>query len=91
MSQGRMGTLSSRVMIGILIVQDLAVVLLMIILPELNNPEAGLLILGAAALKAVLFLFLMVVVGTRIIPQLCFLCSQWNSRELFLVAITAID
>ncbi|MCB8923985.1 MAG: cation:proton antiporter [Ardenticatenaceae bacterium] len=90
MSQGRMGTLSSRVMIGILIVQDLAVVPLMIILPELNNPEAGLPILGAAALKAVLFLFLMVVVGTRIIPQLVSYVARWNSRELFLVAITAI-
>ncbi|MCB0026757.1 MAG: cation:proton antiporter, partial [Anaerolineales bacterium] len=52
MSQGRMGTLSSRVMIGMLIVQDLAVVPLMIILPELNNPGAGLPILGAAALRA---------------------------------------
>jgi CPA2 family monovalent cation:H+ antiporter-2 len=90
MSQGRMGTLSSRVMIGMLIVQDLAVVPLMIILPELNNPEAGLPILGAAALKAVLFLFLMVVVGTRIIPQLVSYVARWNSRELFLVAITAI-
>lgn len=90
MSQGRMGTLSSRVMIGILIVQDLAVVPLMIILPELNNPGAGLPILGAAALKATLFLVLMVVVGTRMIPQLVSYVARWNSRELFLVAITAI-
>ncbi len=90
MSQGRMGTLSSRVMIGMLIVQDLAVVPLMIILPELNNPGAGLPILGVAALKAALFLALMVVVGTRIIPQLVSYVARWNSRELFLVAITAI-
>src|SRR3712207_2471918 len=34
-NQGRMGTLSSRVMIGMLIVQDLAVVPLIIILPQL--------------------------------------------------------
>ena len=46
--------------------------------------------MGAAALKAVLFLFLMVVVGTRIIPQLVSYVARWNSRELFLVAITAI-
>ena len=44
--QGRMGTLSSRVMIGMLIVQDLAVVPLIIILPQLNDPEAGLPLLG---------------------------------------------
>ncbi len=38
MSQGMLGTLSSRVMIGILIVQDLAVVPLMIMLPQLSVP-----------------------------------------------------
>lgn len=51
MSQGRLGTLSSRVMIGMLIVQDLAVVPLMIILPELNKPGAGLSVLGVRPLR----------------------------------------
>jgi CPA2 family monovalent cation:H+ antiporter-2 len=40
-SQGRLGTMSSRVMLGILVVQDLAVVPLMIILPELGNAGGG--------------------------------------------------
>lgn len=90
MAQGRMGTLSSRVMIGMLIVQDLAVVPLMIILPQMDDPEAGLPILGFAALKAAVFLFLMIFVGTRVIPRLMAYIASWNSRELFLVAITAI-
>lgn len=90
MSQGRMGTLSSRVMIGMLIVQDLAVVPLMIILPQLNNLEEGLGVLGAAALKAALFLILMFLLGTRLIPWLMRHIARWNSRELFLLAITAI-
>jgi len=90
MSQGRLGTLSSRVMIGMLIVQDLAVVPLMIILPQLNQPEAGLSVLGLAALKAALFLFLMIFGGTRVIPRLMARIAAWNSRELFLLAITAI-
>ena len=60
MNQGRMGTLSSRVMIGMLIVQDLAVVPLMIILPEIGDPAAGLPTLGLAALKAVIFLAVMI-------------------------------
>lgn len=38
---GRMGTLSSRVMIGILLIQDLAIVPMLIILPELNNLQQG--------------------------------------------------
>lgn len=90
MNQGRMGTLSSRVMIGMLIVQDLAVAPLMIILPQLNDPEAGLPVLGLAALKAALFLALMIFVGTRVLPRLMAYTAAWNSRELFLLAITAI-
>jgi CPA2 family monovalent cation:H+ antiporter-2 len=90
MNQGRLGTLSSRVMIGMLIVQDLAVVPLMIILPQLNQPGSGLSVLGLAALKAALFLFLMFFVGTRVIPILMARIASWNSRELFLLAITAI-
>ncbi len=90
MSQGRLGTLSSRVMMGMLIVQDLAVVPLMIILPQLNKPDTGLSVLAMAALKASLFLVLMVFGGTRILPRLMVYIVRWNSRELFLLAITAI-
>lgn len=90
MNQGWLGTLSSRVMIGMLIVQDLAVVPLMIILPQLSNLERGLPILGLAALKAVVFLVLMVLVGTRLLPRLIAYTAEWNSRELFILAITAI-
>lgn len=89
-NQGRMGTLSSRVMIGMLIVQDLAVVPLMIILPQLNDPEAGLPLLGWAGLRAALFLLVMFLVGTRLLPWLMRIIASWNSRELFLLAITAI-
>jgi len=39
MARGLMGTLSSRVMIGMLIVQDLAVIPLMIILPQISDPR----------------------------------------------------
>lgn len=89
-SQGRLGTLSSRVMIGMLIVQDLAVIPTMIILPLLDNPEAGLPALGWAAVCAALFLAGMVYVGTRVIPWIMAVVAKWNSRELFLLAVTAL-
>lgn len=89
-SQGHFGTLSSRVMIGMLIVQDLMIVPMMIILPELNNPKASLPILGAAAVKAIIFLILMVAVGTRVIPWIMKYVARWHSRELFLLATTAM-
>jgi CPA2 family monovalent cation:H+ antiporter-2 len=90
MNQGRMGTLSSRVMIGILIVQDLAVVPMLIMLPKLSDPEAGLSSLAIAAVRAGLFLALMILVGTRVIPPILSYIAGWRSRELFVLAITAI-
>jgi len=89
-NQGWMGTLSSRVMIGMLIVQDLAIVPMMIILPQLNNPKAGLLVLGNAAIKAAIFLAAMVLIGFKLIPRLMRYVARWNSRELFILANTAI-
>lgn len=88
--RGHMGTLSSRVMVGILIVQDLAVVPLMIILPQLGHPDTGLAALTTAGLRAALFLILMFFVGTRLLPRLMTYVAAWNSRELFLLANTAI-
>ncbi|NIS10037.1 MAG: portal protein, partial [Candidatus Dadabacteria bacterium] len=90
MSQGRMGTLSSRVMIGMLIVQDLAVIPMMIILPQLANLGSGVSLIGIAALKGFAFLGVMILVGTKILPVLLSHIARWNSRELFLIAITAI-
>lgn len=90
MSRGQMGTLSSRVMIGILIVQDLAVVPMVIILPQLSNPTAGLAALAVAGLKSAVFLAGMVFVGTKLLPRLLAVVAGWNSRELFLLCITAI-
>ncbi len=90
MNQGWLGTLSSKVMIGMLIVQDLAVVPLMIILPQLNHPAAGLGILGFAAIKAAVFLITMFFLGTRLLPYLLKSIARLGSRELFILAITAI-
>lgn len=90
MNQGWLGTLSSKVMIGMLIVQDLAVVPLMIILPQLNDPAAGLGTLGFALVKAILFLATMLLLGTKLLPVLLRHIVRLGSRELFLLAITAI-
>jgi len=90
MNQGWLGTLSSKVMIGMLIVQDLAVVPMMIILPQMNRPEVGLPLLGYAALKAAVFIAGAILLGTRLLPLLMAHIARLGSRELFLVAITAI-
>lgn len=88
--QGMMGTLSSRVMIGVLIIQDLAIVPMLIILPQLSNIQNGFSILIVAALKAAVFLLVIILIGTKIIPRLMRYIANWNSRELFLITTTAI-
>lgn len=90
MRQERLGTLSSRVMIGILLVQDLAVVPMLIILPQLNNPQSALSTLGYAGIKAVTFLIFMFFMGTKIVPRVIKYIASWNSRELFLLSIAAM-
>jgi CPA2 family monovalent cation:H+ antiporter-2 len=88
--QGVMGTLSSRVIIGMLIVQDLAVVPLIILLPELGSIGEGLSDLGVAALRAAIFIAFMVIFGRRVLPWLMARIAGWNSRELFLISVVAI-
>ncbi|MEO5345066.1 MAG: cation:proton antiporter [Magnetococcus sp. YQC-9] len=90
MNQGYMGTLSSRVMIGMLIVQDLAVVPMMIILPQLDHPDMGAPVLGQAALKAAAFLFMMLFLGNRLLPWLMRHIARWKSRELFVLSLLAV-
>ena len=89
MSRGLMGTLSSRVMIGMLIVQDLAVVPMMIILPQVSNPAGGLPLIALAVVKSVVFLVFMLYLGRKILPYILGYVAQWNSRELFILTVTA--
>ncbi|MDQ3589316.1 MAG: cation:proton antiporter [Actinomycetota bacterium] len=88
--QGFINTLSSRVMVGMLVAQDLAVVPLIILLPELGNIGAGLSELGFAAVRAALFIAGMVLFGARVFPWLMARIAALNSRELFLISVVAI-
>ena len=90
MNQGWLGTLSSKVMVGMLIVQDLAVVPLIVLLPMLNDPSLGWISLEIAMLKTVVFLAGMIFFGTRLLPMIMRYIAHLGSRELFLLAITAI-
>ena len=89
-AQGRLGTLSSRVMLGILVVQDLAVVPLMIVLPEVSDPQGDFTKVATAAARAVVLLGVIVLVATRVVPKVMAFVARWNSRELFFLATTSV-
>jgi CPA2 family monovalent cation:H+ antiporter-2 len=87
---GVTSTLASRVMIGLLVIQDLAVIPMLIVLPRLSNLEGAgsnltrSILLAAGALLSVFFL------GTWLLPRLLKAVVSWGSRELFLVTVVAI-
>jgi len=89
-SQWRMGTLSSRVMLGILVVQDLTVVPLMILLPALSSENANLTQVATATLRALALLGGIVLVSTQVVPRLLAAVARGQSRELFMLTTTAI-
>lgn len=89
--RGELGSLHGQIAVGILIIQDLSVVPMMIILPELSRPAGELLgVLGIAILKAAAVLITTYFVGTRLVPRILFWVVASGSRELFLLAIFSL-
>ncbi|MFH0975328.1 MAG: cation:proton antiporter [Spirochaetota bacterium] len=90
MNRGLIGTLSSKVMIGILIMQDLAAIPLMLVIPKLNDISSNLVPLALTLVKALVLLSAIIFIGIRIIPWFLKNVAKLNSRELFLITVTAI-
>jgi CPA2 family monovalent cation:H+ antiporter-2 len=95
-------TIEGRVAVGWLIVEDIAMVLALVLLPALSAPlgDAPLgvaltdgAIWGAILVtlgKVALFLALMMVVGIRLVPWLLARVAREGSRELFTLAVLAV-
>jgi len=92
MERGELGSPHGRVMIGILLVQDLSVVPMIAILPSLDETGMALLSdLGWAALKVVLVLGTMLVLGLWGLPRLMRGVATVGSRELFLLTVVCLS
>lgn len=87
---GATQSLASRVMVGLLVVQDLAVVPMLVILPQLGSPGNLALSLARAIGFAAAILAAIVLLGTRLLPGLLRWIADWGSRELFLITVVAI-
>ena len=91
MDRGELGSPHGRVMLGILLVQDLSVVPMMVILPSLGESGTALLgVLGWAILKAVLFLGAIIVLGFWVLPWFMRRVAGVRSRELFLLTVVCL-
>lgn len=86
---GVTSTLASRVMIGLLVIQDLAVIPMLVILPQLGAMDGVWFKLLRSVGIAAAILLTLVFLGTRLLPRLLTKILTWGSRELFLVAVVA--
>lgn len=92
MDIGALDTPHGRVAVGWLVLEDLATVAILVLLPALLSPgrPSGWYVPALAIGKALLFIALMLVIGKRVIPAILGAIADTQSRELFvLVALTA--
>ncbi|HVX39668.1 MAG TPA: cation:proton antiporter [Gemmatimonadaceae bacterium] len=97
---GTTTTLEGRIAVGWLVVEDLATVLLLVILPAVAGPLGGAsqhaggggiaLTLGITLVKVGAFVALMLFVGTRVVPWLLASVARTGSRELFTLSVLAL-
>ena len=89
--QGDIGSTASVLAMGIAIMQDLALIVLVGMLPILADftPER-ISLLGGSLLRSVLVLVAAFLLATRFIPLLLRYAVQWNSRELFLLLAVSL-
>jgi CPA2 family monovalent cation:H+ antiporter-2 len=100
--RGGIDSVNGRIAVGWLIVQDLAMVLALVLLPALvvplggtppagATPGAGVLATVATTLaKVIAFLVVMLVVGRRAVPWLLERVARTGSRELFTLSVLAV-
>lgn len=92
MDQGLLNTEAGQVAVGWLVLEDLATVLILVLLPALAPANQGDVIAttGIALIKAAAFAALMLVVGGRVIPWVLKRVAFTQSRELFILTIVVI-
>jgi CPA2 family monovalent cation:H+ antiporter-2 len=89
---GLLNTPHGQAAIGWVVVEDLATVLILVLMPTLANTSDGFnwAQLGLTLLKAAGFVVIVLFAGTRLIPWVLLRIAHTRSRELFILAILAI-
>lgn len=92
MDNGLLSTQHGQAAVGWLVLEDLATVLILVLMPTLANESATFdwLGLGWTLVKAGAFVVLLLFLGKRLIPWILLRIAHTRSRELFILAILAI-
>ena len=90
--RGELRSKHGRVMIGITLVEDVAVVAMTVLMPALGEFNSGrLLLIGEALSKALLILLPLGYLGTKVIPPILTHVARTQNQELFLLVTLAIS
>lgn len=87
--KGLRQTLSGKVMLGVSIVQDIQVIPLMILLGSLSTEGFALLAVLKPILSTVVFVLLIALFATRILPWALHHVARLNSDELFMLSVVS--
>jgi monovalent cation:H+ antiporter-2, CPA2 family len=92
MDNGLLNTQQGQAAVGWVIVEDMATVLILVLMPALVPTPEGFdwRQLGLTLLKAVAFFVVVLFAGTRLIPWLLLRIAHTRSRELFILAVLVI-
>jgi len=91
MERGELDTTHGRIMLGILLVQDISVVPIMVVMSALGGDSSELwAALGIAVAKAVGFIALMLLLGVWGMPWFLRKVAGQRSRELFLLTVVVV-
>lgn len=92
MDRGLLNTQQGQAAIGWVVVEDLATVLILVLMPALASTANGFdsVQLGWTLLKAAGFVVIALFAGTRLIPWILLRIAHTRSRELFILAILVI-
>lgn len=97
-ARGVLDSMNGRIAVGWLVVEDLATVLVLVLLPPLAGILGGSVAdvpsvqplwvtIGQTLLQVAIFIVLMLVVGRRLLPWLLWQISRTGSRELFTLSV----
>lgn len=89
--QGWLNTVSGRVAVGWLVVEDIATVIMLVVLRAVGEGQGSLFETVAFTLaKAGVFVVLMLIVGARFVPWLFARMAFTGSRELFILTVLVV-
>ena len=87
---GEIEGVTGKTAVAVSLVQDVAAVPMIVIIPTLGSGDDPLPSIGWAALKGVALVAGVWVVGTFLVPRVLWRMTQWRSRELFLLSVVVL-